>query len=160
MFSPRLCGENFFMFQEVSTELLSAGYSVRFRPGGQSMHPTIRDGERITVEPILAEQVRTGDIILYAAARGPVAHRVVRVERREAQSALFHLRGDCAATPDAPVVAAQILGRVVSVEREGRVIALTGPRARLRRVARRALASLKVLGRTVLQRRPRFPLGI
>jgi hypothetical protein len=133
------------MFQEVSRDLLSRGYSVRFRPGGQSMHPTIRDGERITVEPILAERIRTGDIILYAAARGPVAHRVVRVERREAQNLLFHLRGDCAATPDAPVLAAQILGRVVTVEREGRTIALCGFGARLRRTVRRATAQVKEL---------------
>ena len=76
------------MFLEVSADLLSRGYSVRFRPGGHSMSPTIRDGEAVTVEPIEAERVRVRDIILYRAARSVIAHRVVRIERREETGAL------------------------------------------------------------------------
>jgi signal peptidase I len=141
------------MFLEVSADLLSQGYSVRFRPGGHSMSPTIRDGEAVTVEPIEAERVRVRDIILYRTARGVIAHRVVRIERREATGALFYLRGDAATTHDAPVVADQILGRVVTVERKGRAIALYGRRAGLSRIARRSLASLRKLARSVAQRR-------
>lgn len=141
------------MFHEVSADLLSRGYSVRFRPGGHSMSPTIRDGEAVTVEPVEAERVRVRDIILYRAARGLIAHRVVRIERREAMGAIFHLRGDGATTPDAPVVADQILGRVVTVERKGRAVALRGRRARLNRITCRSLRSLKKLAWSFTQRR-------
>lgn len=141
------------MFLEVSTDLLREGYGVRFRPGGHSMHPTIRDGEPVTVEPIEARRVRPGDIILYEAARGLIAHRVVQIERREATGDLFHLRGDGAATGDAPIMAGQILGRVVVVERKGRTIALTGRRARTRRAAYTCIAPLRMLVRSVTQRR-------
>jgi signal peptidase I len=137
------------MFLEVSAELLSQGYSVRFRPGGHSMSPTIRDGEAVTVEPIEAGRVRVHDIILYRAARGVIAHRVVRIERSEETGTLFHLRGDGATTPDAPVLADQILGRVVRVEREGRAIALQGRKAGLSRLACRWLASFRKFARLI-----------
>jgi hypothetical protein len=51
-------------FLEASHELLRLGYGVRFRAGGRSMHPTIRDGEMITVAPVTPEDIKPGDIIL------------------------------------------------------------------------------------------------
>ena len=119
------------MFLEVSTDLLSQGYSVRFRPGGHSMHPTIRDGEAVTVEPVEPGKVERGDIVLYRTTGGVIAHRVMRIERREDRPEVFHLRGDASTSRDAPVRAEQILGRVVSVERMGRTISLVNLRAKI-----------------------------
>jgi signal peptidase I len=119
------------MFLEVSTDLLSRGYSVRFRPGGHSMHPTIRDGEAVTVEPVDPGKVKRGDIVLYRTAGGVIAHRVTLIERREDKPEVFHLRGDASTSLDAPVRAEQILGRVVSVERTGRTISLVNLRAKM-----------------------------
>lgn len=119
------------MFLELSTDLLSQGYSVRFRPGGHSMRPTIRDGEAVTVKPVEPAEVRRGDIILYRTARGVIAHRVVLIEGRETGARVFHLRGDAASTCDAPVQAEQILGRVISVERNGRPHSLVNMRAKM-----------------------------
>ncbi|HKR00519.1 MAG TPA: S24 family peptidase, partial [Pyrinomonadaceae bacterium] len=67
------------MFLDLSTELLRRGYSVRFRPRGFSMLPTIRDGEAILVEPVEEEAIRRGDILLYRTERGVIAHRVVEI---------------------------------------------------------------------------------
>jgi hypothetical protein len=119
------------MFLEVSTDLLSQGYGVRFRPGGHSMRPTIRDGEAVTVEPVEPGAVERGDIVLYRTARGLIAHRVVLIERREDSTLVFHLRGDASASCDAPVQAEQILGTVVSVERDGRTVSLVNLRAKI-----------------------------
>jgi signal peptidase I len=141
------------MFLEVSTGLLSQGYGVRFRPGGLSMHPTIRDGEPVTVEPIEASRVKRGDIILYKTERGLVAHRVVRIERGGDGDRVFYLRGDASTSGDAPVMAEQILGRVVVVERRGRKIALRGYRARLSRAAHTYVVPFKVLVKSVVQRK-------
>jgi len=107
------------------------------------MHPTIRDGEALTVMPVAAHAVRRGDIILYKAVRGVTAHRVVRIEGERGAARRFHLRGDAALSADAPVSAAQILGRVVAVERAGRQIALSGHRAKLRAALRLCAVRLK-----------------
>ncbi len=118
------------IFLETSYELLRLGYAVRFRAGGQSMHPTIKDGEMITVEPVTPCDIKRGDILLYQFKKGAIAHRVLRVEREDAQLQ-FILRGDSSVTCDAPVRAEKILGRVISVERKGRAINLVGGRAKL-----------------------------
>ena len=127
--------ENDRAFLEISLTLLQQGCRVRFRPGGQSMHPTIKNGEAVLVEPIKPEQVNVGDIILYLFHRGVIAHRVLRIERR-AENQFLITRGDASRTNDAPVPAVDVLGRVVAVERGGRSIALTGRPARLRRALR------------------------
>ena len=135
------------MFQDLSTALLMDGYHVRFRAPGQSMSPTIRDGEVVLVAPVRAEEVRRGDIVLYRASerRCVIAHRVVCVERGKGQARSFILRGDASVTCDAPIEASQILGRVAAVERDGRTIRLVGRRARLRRKMKSAGAQFKNL---------------
>jgi hypothetical protein len=130
------------MFQEISTELLAQGYSVRFRPKGHSMHPSIQDGEAVTVAPVLVSEVRRGDVILYRAERGLTAHRVLKL-MGEAHARIFITRGDAATSCDAPVSASQVMGRVICVERNGRRLSLKGRRARILCRARQALSSLK-----------------
>jgi hypothetical protein len=116
------------MFQEVTRELLKRGYSVRFRPDGLSMSPTIISGEAVTIEPVKAAEVRRGEIILYRSERGFIAHRVLAIEESAGEK-IFQVKGDGCATRDYPVRAGQILGRAVCVERGKRRIRLTGRRA-------------------------------
>ena len=105
---------------ELSTELFARGLSVRFRAPGWSMHPTIDDGEVITVEPIEASEVKKGDIILYRINEGVIAHRVVGIQKSGRAEDRLILRGDASRVPDRPVAPEQVLGKVVSVERRGR----------------------------------------
>ena len=126
---PPLC-----LFTDVATGLLRQGYGVRFHAKGWSMYPTIKDGEKITVEPATLSQVKQGDILLHHNGRGVIAHRVVRVGRKKAlfntQDSIFDpflvLRGDACSTCDEPVEANQVLGKVLCVERNGRLINLNG----------------------------------
>jgi hypothetical protein len=139
------------MFVDVCVGLLNLGQSVRFQANGWSMHPTIQDGETILVEPVSASQVKRGDIVLYRTPRGVTAHRIDRVVKdtnsvlntRSSSRDSFHsvhspqhsslfflLRGDSLDAFDSPVTSDQILGKVVSVERNGRPIDLTGKRAK------------------------------
>jgi signal peptidase len=124
--------ENDRVFLEISLELLRQGCRVRFRPGGQSMHPTIKDGEAILVEPANPAQIKRGDIILYRFERGVIAHRVKNIP----SSDTFITRGDSSFTDDQPVPLNDVLGRVVAVERNGRAVALVGQAARWRRIGR------------------------
>ncbi len=126
---------------DLTTELLSRGNTVRFRPSGRSMYPSIREGELIPVEPVRASDVKLADIVLYRSERGPIAHRVVEIASRD--SRVFRLQGDASLSCDQPVEAHRILGRVVGVQRSGRSVALASRGAKLWHRARRLASGLK-----------------
>lgn len=157
LISPSLILNTQHIFIDVSTELLRRGQSVRFRAPGLSMHPAIKEGETITVVPISPFNIKRGDILLYLAGRKVIAHRLVGIEKKKGDSSnqsstqypaqsptqsskyrprLFLLRGDASAICDEPVEAQQILGKVVSVERDGRSINLCSIKARILHNAR------------------------
>ena len=93
-------------------DLLESGLHVRFRASGRSMAPAVRDGDVMTVAPVDPAQVAVGEVILCDTWRGPLAHRVVAVDRRGDERRLV-LRGDCSLEDDAPVDARQVRGRLV-----------------------------------------------
>jgi signal peptidase I len=123
---------------ELISHLLAEGHAVRFSAPGDSMYPTICDGDMITVTPVKTACVKAGDIILYRHKSGVAAHRVIRIAKNgnsrsrefppESRSKDHHLqsyyilRGDAAVVCDDPVGADQVLGKVVLVERDGRRI--------------------------------------
>ncbi len=74
------------LFIDVSTELLRRGQCVRFQAPGQSMHPTIKEGETITVVPVASFDIKRGDILLYLAGTKAIAHRVVSIKREKGDS--------------------------------------------------------------------------
>ena len=141
------------VFPDITAELLEGGHSIRFQAPGRSMHPTIRDGETITVEPVTPSGVKVGDILLYRGKTGVIAHRVVQIERENTHAVtgssslspdyLFILRGDASVNCDFPVEQAQVLGKVVSVERAGRSIDLYTWRAKIGRIAHSCASRLK-----------------
>ena len=129
-------------FVDIVLALLRRGHSVRFRAKGSSMHPTIREGEAITVAPARLAGIRRGDVILYRSARGVIAHRVAGVERGPDGAPVFVPRGDASATCDEPVGESAVLGAVVSVERGGRALDPAALRARAIATGRAVAACL------------------
>jgi len=105
------------VFEPTLTAILDAGYLARFVARGDSMHPAIRDGEAVCVErpesPLLV-----GDVVLARAARGLTAHRIVRVGRHTGAIEIV-TRGDNCFRNDPPLTPDDLVGRVVSVERNG-----------------------------------------
>jgi phage repressor protein C with HTH and peptisase S24 domain len=131
------------LFVDLSTDLLRRGQSIRFRAPGRSMQPTIRDGEVITVEPVSLADVKRGDIILYRSHMGVTAHRVTRIQKKDGTADLMILRGDAPGSPDELVLPRQVLGKVVWVERGGRLIAPWSWRAMIYRTLRFSVSRLK-----------------
>jgi signal peptidase I len=132
-----------YLFTDVSTKLLCSGQSIRFRAPGRSMLPTIKEDETITVQPVAPSAIKMGDIILYRLEGVVIAHRVVRIERGEDGGFRFIARGDASGVPDEPVEPAQVLGKVVSVERGGYTIDLYSRRAKMLRIAHVCASRLK-----------------
>jgi signal peptidase I len=93
-------------------DVLARGYTARFTASGNSMHPFIRSGQRLVVEPVDPRALRRGDVVLARLERGLTAHRVVRVERRGDEVVSITTRGDNCPGDDPPFAPAQLVGRI------------------------------------------------
>ena len=162
-------------FQEICCKLLREGHKVRFRAPGKSMQPAICDGDIIIVEPVEPAAVKIGDIILYSAEENIVAHRVLDLktsnvrfpsphashdrpplQQEEGESSAgcdpvpgphrcFTLRGDAASVCDDHVTAEQILGRVVSIEKNGRHINPYSLKQKIHCLVRKWIGRIKLI---------------
>jgi len=91
---------------------------------GPSMNPTLQAGDSLITEPYNNEKVRPGDVVIFKplGSVNNVVHRVVKADKHGIQT-----RGDnnnkvdiWIFTPD------DIIGRVVSIKRNGRVLTIRG----------------------------------
>jgi signal peptidase I len=105
------------MFEAALTAVLDAGHAARFLACGDSMHPTIRDGQAICVERCPAEALSDGEVILAQAARGLTAHRIVGIRKRSEGLEII-TRGDNCLRNDPPLRAGELIGRVMGVQRK------------------------------------------
>jgi signal peptidase I len=103
---------------EIGRQILNEGLWLRFRVSGSSMHPTIRDGDLITVKPVSPADVRVGDIVLCRYGSRALVHRVVAVKGADSAVMEFVLKGDSSSSCDKPVPATDLMGKVVDVKRE------------------------------------------
>ena len=109
-------------FAGLSGEILARENRLRFRARGGSMYPFVRDGDILEVEPVDASAIRVGDVIFFLTALGrALAHRVIK-KRAEKDEVMLVTKGDQASASDQPISAKDVLGRVTSIEREGRNI--------------------------------------
>ena len=118
-------------FAELGASLLALNKSLRFRARGQSMHPLVRDGDLLTVEPVDVQSRRRGDLVFYRNPRGEaVVHRLVR-RLGQGASASIETKGDGLPESDGLVPAPEIFGRVTAIERNGVRIGMRQPGIRL-----------------------------
>lgn len=97
-------------------DLLAKGYLVRVQVAGESMAPTIRSGDTVTVEPIDPTRLRTGEIVVCRDGFGRIRmHRLI--ERVVVPVQLYVTRGDNRPACDPPQLPSEVLGRVVRIER-------------------------------------------
>ena len=138
-------------FITLTQDMLRSGHSIRFRPQGRSMRPTIEDSEPVLVAPVIPSHLRIGDIILYRAKQGVIAHRVWRIKQQTASAGrIFITRGDAALMCDAPVPETEIIGQVVAIERDGRNLPLSGWGHRLSYRAWRTASYVKEIAKCFL----------
>jgi hypothetical protein len=100
------------------TQRLAAGGAVRLTVRTGSMAPFLQPGDRVTVESAALPSLHRGDILLLAAGAQPLLHRLLGV-RWECSQAILCTKGDAARCCDPPFSAAQLLGRVAAVARDG-----------------------------------------
>jgi len=127
-------------FSALAADALGRGITVTFRAHGDSMRPAIRDGDMIVVAPVPAGDLCIGDVLLCRCDSRLLAHRLIAVTESADGDRWLHLRGDAKGGCDAPVRAADVLGRVESVRRSG-----SSTRVDLRAVTARARRLFSVI---------------
>jgi hypothetical protein len=88
------------------------------------MLPLIREGDRLLVSYHL-DGVRRGSIVLFSQGERLIAHRLLKVI--PGCPRLFITKGDHGWSLDAPVRGDTLVGQVIALQKQGRVIVLDAP---------------------------------
>jgi hypothetical protein len=108
-------------FRQISEAMLAGGSAVRFRANGLSMQPNILDGDAVTIVPVSLDALRVGKVVLAETDEQLKLHRITSINRA---TAVITTRGDASMEDDLP--ASKILGQLLEIERDGRVIRFSG----------------------------------
>jgi len=114
----------------LSKEILGRGSSVRIPVIGSSMYPLFRKGDNIFIEPVGIERISIGDVIVCQRGKRMVAHRLMKIYQNNERITLV-TKGDTFPDFDDPIYPEEVLGKVVAVERNGRLIRLNRGLGRL-----------------------------
>jgi signal peptidase I len=112
----------------LAEEVVRTFGEVRLRVSGTSMVPSILPGDLVLIKKASLPDISAGEIVVYLRKGRFVVHRVVdrnaagTVDRPEGPRLIT--RGDRLRQDDAPVSEQELLGRVVSIERDSRKVAL------------------------------------
>ena len=128
-------------------EVVRSFGKVRLRVLGTSMAPAVLPGDLVSVRRVDLDEISAGEMVLFLQNGRLFVHRVVSRNVLSATGNTEELclitRGDRLRHDDPPVSSKELLGRVVSIERDNRNIELAphgsnGQFARLLRASDRA----------------------
>ena len=98
-------------------EIIRQGRSVQIQASGYSMFPFLRKGDLLTVDPVLMEKIRRGDIVVFEMGEKWIAHRVIKL-RTSAENLEFLLRGDTCIAFDPVVYNGNYIGVITVFSRK------------------------------------------
>ncbi|HNC42628.1 MAG TPA: S24/S26 family peptidase [Acidobacteriota bacterium] len=99
--------------------------TFRMRLSGNTMRPTIHNGDWITIEPIKPGTLKAGDIVLLVtSSETAMIHRLIRLDFTK-DSPYVLTRGDSTEYFDVPVPLSHVLGRISHIEHNGQKTDLT-----------------------------------
>jgi uncharacterized repeat protein (TIGR01451 family) len=130
--SAKLLRRDTAQFAMLCEAVLQRGLQVRFLAHGQSMRPNVLNGDAVIAEPVVAAELRRGDIALTLGQHGVLLHRVIKIDSATNR---IVTRGDAGQQDDTP--AELVLGRAVCLERDGKRISLQTPGTKLLHAFRR-----------------------
>lgn len=104
---------------DLTEEVLRKFGTVRLRLMGTSMVPSILPGDLVTVRHVSPNEISPGEVVLCSREGGFAAHRVVTTTDTLSEP-YFITRGDRLLNDDSLVFSSALLGRVESIERNGR----------------------------------------
>ncbi len=82
---------------------------------GRSMEPLLQTGDIVIVYKVSASDLRLNDIVVYEKSDGSlVIHRIVSI-RNSSNYVIIIAKGDNNMFPDPPIIANQVIGKVLDV---------------------------------------------
>jgi signal peptidase I len=155
--SDNAAGHDVEIYQAAAREVWRAAGEtgpVRLTVTSDSMRPLLRVGDGVVVQPIDPHALQPGDVIVVQRGGEWITHRLVAVDEHG-----WHTHGDDTCYGDKAASAAQIVGRVIAIERIDQTIDLLQPRwrvidrriNRVQRVQLRVLAAARAIGGTRAQ---------
>jgi hypothetical protein len=95
--------------QKLAADVLRTTGRVQLVAFGYSMLPSLWPGDQLTIETRPFEQIRRGDVVLYARLGRLFIHRVLQVEENRMVT-----RGDAMPSTDVPVGRGELMGIVTA----------------------------------------------
>ena len=108
---------------ELVAQQLVCGNCVRLTLTTTSMAPFLLPGDRLLLATVAVESLVVGDLVAIAARPCPLVHRMVAAPGRRGGQRVV-TKGDAGTTFDRQFPPEAILGRVVSVQRNDKVLPL------------------------------------
>jgi signal peptidase I len=120
-------------FREIADELQGqqAVLSLNAYLSGQSMHPTILEGELVHITSFDVSESKLGDILIFKRGSDYFAHRLIKKLNNTENGVMLVTAGDAYKYPDPPIHIDSVIGKAISIERNGRIISLETPMHRL-----------------------------
>jgi hypothetical protein len=106
----------------LAAEALRSWGTLKLRPTGTSMLPTLWPGDLLTVQSVRPDMTQPGDIVLCLRQGRFFIHRVMNRDPGLDEGFLV-TRGDCMSENDPPVGRRELLGKIIEVQRTGSVFA-------------------------------------
>jgi ATP-binding cassette subfamily B protein len=107
--------------------LIDNDHQLQLRMQGFSMFPTLQPGDKGLVQKCSASNIKAGDIIVVRKNQTFIAHRLIRIETH-GKDTLYICRGDQNGFEDKPAGENEVVGKLVSFERKGRVTNINTPK--------------------------------
>lgn len=96
-----------------------------FEATGFSMWPFLKEGEKLIIKKTSAGNLKVGDVILYHSNNRMVCHRLVKKIVCE-DGYLLYARGDASSGLEELVTKDILIGKVIGILKNGRIISFTG----------------------------------
>jgi signal peptidase I len=87
------------------------------------MLPALRTGDVVVIDPVMPDELRRGRVVAARVHGRLLIHRIRKVDRNGSEITVF-LRGDNRLEADPPVSAAEVVGKIDRLERDGRQLCL------------------------------------
>lgn len=101
----------------MAREILEKGQQVRIRLSGHSMFPYLRPGDFAVISHVKYDNICPGDIIAFQSEGRFILHRCI-----EKSEEYLICRGDVLKNPDNNVERSSVIGKLIVLERNGKVI--------------------------------------